>query len=137
MKKIITLVLCLTFALPLAACARTMDDAASDAQSIKSSVESGAESMKDKADSTMQSAEDSVKSGDMQVTTKITAGQARNAALAHAGLTDEDVKDVNVDLDRDNGVLIYEVDFNHGDTEYDYDINAETGEIISSNKSKN
>ena len=65
----------------------------------------------------------------------ITANDAKQAALKHAGLDESQVTDVDIDLDRDNGILIYEVDFNLGNTEYDYDINAETGEVISASKS--
>ena len=66
----------------------------------------------------------------------ITANDAKQAALKHAGLDESRVSNVDVDLDRDNGRLIYEVDFNSGNTEYDYDIDAETGEVISFDKSK-
>lgn len=72
----------------------------------------------------------------MNLMAGITAKDAKEAALKHAGLGESQVSDVDVDLDRDNGKLIYEVDFNSGNTEYDYDIDAETGEVISADKSK-
>lgn len=136
MKKIIAISLTLVFALSLTACGRAMNDATSDMESIGDSVVSGAESVTDKVTSDAESA---VKSGDnnsMNLMAGITANDAKEAALKHAGLDEAQVSDVDIDLDRDNGKLIYEVDFNSGDTEYDYDIDAETGEVISADKSK-
>ena len=61
----------------------------------------------------------------------ITADEARAAALADAGLSESEVTFTKTQLDRDDGVQEYEVDFYTSDKEYDYEINATTGEIIS------
>ena len=63
---------------------------------------------------------------------KITADEAKNIALAHAKLAKKDVTFVKAELETDNNILIYDVDFYSGNVEYDYDIDAVTGEIISS-----
>ena len=63
---------------------------------------------------------------------KITADEAKNIALAHAKLAKKDVTFVKAELETDNNILIYDVDFYSGNIEYDYDIDAVTGEIISS-----
>lgn len=55
---------------------------------------------------------------------------AINAALSHAGFAQGDVYDLSVELDLDDAVVHYDVDFKQGGMEYDYDINATTGEII-------
>lgn len=60
--------------------------------------------------------------------------KARGIALEHAGAAAENVTDFEIDLDRKNGVAVYEVEFRTGDTEYDYVINAQTGEVISFKK---
>ncbi|MDR2493114.1 MAG: PepSY domain-containing protein [Coriobacteriales bacterium] len=57
--------------------------------------------------------------------------RAREIALAHAGLNESDVVFVRVQLDSDDGQREYEVEFYSGNIEYDYDINAVTGEIRS------
>ena len=132
MKKAISLILCLVFMLSLAACGGAMDDMTSNAQSMADSAKSGIESGVDKAESAVKGGSDK----SMNLMAGITANDAKTAALRHAGLDESQVSDVDVDLDRDNGKLIYEVDFNSGNTEYDYDINAETGEVISADKSK-
>lgn len=56
---------------------------------------------------------------------------AQAAALAHAGLTADEVTHVRTHLDHDDGRREYEVEFYCGDREYDYDIDALTGDIRS------
>ena len=51
------------------------------------------------------------------------------AALKHAGLGSGDVQVVKNKLDWDDGVQEYEIEFYSGSTEYDYSVNAQTGEI--------
>lgn len=50
-------------------------------------------------------------------------------ALAHAGFNESEVAKLKVKLDRDDGMVEYEVDFKVGRLEYEYQINAYTGEI--------
>ena len=59
---------------------------------------------------------------------------AVNAALAHAGLKRADVRDLKCELDRENGVMVYEVEFESGLFDYEYDIDAVTGKILKSKK---
>lgn len=66
----------------------------------------------------------------------INAQKARGIALEHAGVAAENVTDFEIDLDRKNGVTVYEVEFRAGDTEYDYVINAQTGEVVSFKKKR-
>ena len=63
----------------------------------------------------------------------ITEDQAREIALADAGLTAEEVTFLKTKLDRDDGRLVYDVEFYNADyTEYDYEIDAADGTILSS-----
>ena len=57
--------------------------------------------------------------------------RAKEIALDHAGLTYSDVSFVRVELDWDDGRPEYEVEFYAGGKEYDYDIDARTGDIRS------
>ena len=56
---------------------------------------------------------------------------ALSAALKAAGLNKNQVKNIEVKLDNDDGVMVYEVEFDRGYDEYDYDINAKTGAVVS------
>ena len=61
----------------------------------------------------------------------ITEEEARSLAIDHAGLTADQVTFVKSDLDRDDGRKVYDVEFYTEDfREYDYEINADTGEIV-------
>jgi uncharacterized membrane protein YkoI len=53
-------------------------------------------------------------------------------ALEASGLTAEQVVGVEVELDYKKGAMIYEVEFESGSTEYEYKIEASTGEILKS-----
>ena len=70
--------------------------------------------------------------GGQAAATAVTEEQAREAALSHAGLTADQVTFVRSELDRDDGRLMYDVEFYTSDyKEYDYEIDASTGEILS------
>lgn len=56
--------------------------------------------------------------------------KAREIALADAGLAEANVTFIKVNLDRDDGRLVYDVEFYSGNAEYDYEIDAATGDIV-------
>ena len=61
---------------------------------------------------------------------------AKNAAFKHAKVKASDAWDVEVDLDTENGKLVYEVSFSAGGYEYDYDIDAYSGKVLRSEKER-
>lgn len=142
MKKSIILMCSLTVALLLAGCNRNTDQ----------NMSSGMSSIEDKISSTVSSAEDFVSDGmskiesGMESTTgatadgaeqsgaKITAEQAKQTALKDANLSESDVTGLKVEFENDDGALKYDVDFSANGKDYDYDIDATNGEIISSDK---
>ena len=63
--------------------------------------------------------------------TYIGRAKAKAIALADAGLAESGVTFIRVDMDRDDGRWVYEVEFYYGSKEYDYDIDALTGDIRS------
>ncbi len=74
--------------------------------------------------------------GSASVDSYIGYDAAKQAALTHAGLKLEDVKYLEAELDYGHGKMIYEVEFISGGFEYDYEINAVTGEVIRSEKDR-
>ena len=60
----------------------------------------------------------------------ISADRAKQIALSHAGVSGASF--TKVELDTDDGVRIYEIEFKVGNVEYDYDIDATSGAILSS-----
>lgn len=62
--------------------------------------------------------------------TLISLDQAVNIALSHAGYSASQVKFDDRELDWDDGYPIYEIEFEVGDLEYEYDIDGYTGAIL-------
>lgn len=56
--------------------------------------------------------------------------KAKSIALNHAGVDANTVYDMNIQLDVEDGTIIYEVEFKSGNIEYDYEIDATTGAIL-------
>lgn len=70
-----------------------------------------------------------------KATKKITADEAKRIALAHAKLAEKDVTFVKVELELEyNNRYEYDVDFYSGNVEYDYEIDAVSGAILSADR---
>ncbi|MFI3253454.1 MAG: PepSY domain-containing protein [Eubacteriales bacterium] len=67
-------------------------------------------------------------------TTLIGEAKAKSIALSHAGVSESEVSGLKVKLDYDDGVPEYEVEFNVGRTEYDYEIHGNSGTILDFDK---
>ena len=61
---------------------------------------------------------------------------AVRAALSHASLREQDVRRLKCKLDREDGVLVYEVEFECGGYEYDYEIDAASGRVLKFEKDR-
>ena len=57
---------------------------------------------------------------------------AKEIALTHAGVAAADCTVLNAHLDSDDAVVHYDVEFKAGGSEYDYDIDPATGNILKS-----
>lgn len=55
---------------------------------------------------------------------------ARQVALSHAGATLETVRKLEIKLDKEDGRMIYEIEFVYGNMEYEYEVDAITGKIL-------
>lgn len=55
---------------------------------------------------------------------------AKAAALTHAGVNESELFNLKIEMDVENGIMVYEVDFHVGNREYDYEINAVTGAVV-------
>ena len=60
--------------------------------------------------------------------------EAQNIALNHAGFTADRVTALHTEYEIKHGIPQYDVEFHHEGWEYDYEIHADTGEILSYSK---
>lgn len=123
----------------------------SNLQALDNKLDAVEDSIEDKVDAAEDKIENSIE-GSLQNSTSqavpsqsqsaqnddtseiISQEEAKNIALNHAGLKESDTANLWVDFENDNGVREYDVDFDCNGYEYNYEINAETGEIISFDK---
>lgn len=62
---------------------------------------------------------------------KITVEKAKEISLKHANLKDNQVIFNKTEMDYDNGVQVYDIEFHYNNVEYNYEIDASTGNILS------
>lgn len=73
---------------------------------------------------------DTQKTGEASSSSYITGDSARDIAINAARVSLDNIRASEVELDADDGRLVYEVEFKSGANEYDYEIDARSGEII-------
>lgn len=67
-------------------------------------------------------------------TAQISCEDAFRIALDHAGVAEADVLNRDVHMEREDGVQEYDIEFRTQTHEYEYEIHAETGQILSWDK---
>jgi uncharacterized membrane protein YkoI len=56
--------------------------------------------------------------------------KAKSIALVHANVPESEIRKYEAELDRYRGRAVYKIEFDSAMIEYEYEIDAETGEII-------
>ncbi len=135
--NLIALIFALTLVFSFAGCGE--DKTNNNSDNIISDVQSGMDSAGSKVESGMQSGEGMLESGmqsaqdnaadNTNTDAKISREKAKEIALNDAKVKESDIKNYKIKLDKDHGVLVYEIEFDHGANEYDYEIDANTGAI--------
>ncbi|MBO5098035.1 MAG: PepSY domain-containing protein, partial [Agathobacter sp.] len=75
-------------------------------------------------------------SGTASETKYLGKAKALELVYVHAAVVVENVVDVEVDMDYEDGIMVYEIEFYSDGYEYEYKLNAITGEILVSEKSE-
>lgn len=133
--RILTAVLALLLLLGLTGCASArmgeQIDRAEDA------VENKLERAEDAVETMLESPVPAAAGPEMPATTaaaSLSKEEAEQIALEHAGFTADQVNYLHTEYEIDDGRPQYEVSFHQDRWEYDYEIDAETGKIISFEK---
>ena len=66
----------------------------------------------------------------------LTVDEAEKLALEHAGLTAEQVRHIRTAYEIDDGIRQYDVQFRMDRVEYEYEIHADSGDILSFDKDR-
>ena len=126
MKKILALVLIFVFAISLSACAKKMPG--EDNSNVESSVQ---QSTDQTTSSVVPDSSESVVSTPVVNSSdaKISKDEAISIALKKVSKKKTEVHDLEAELEIENGVLVWEVEFEDSKFEYYFEINAKTGAI--------
>lgn len=109
----------------------------SSSSSKPQSSSSKPQSSKPQSTGEPQSSSKPVSSSKPQSSTQnITEDQAKDIAVKHAKLLVENISFKEVKTKTDKGVLVYDIEFVTADTEYEYTIDAATGDIIECSSEK-
>lgn len=72
----------------------------------------------------------------LEDTNTVGKDKAKQAALRHAGVKEADAKQLKIELDRDGGRYIYEIEFKYSGYEYEYEIDAASGSVLTHDKER-
>lgn len=128
MKKLLLFLLTIVLVLALSACATNQNASGNNGGNNNSS--SSSSDITSSTPSPEYVAPSDNNQSNVTTDTKISRDKALEIALNHAGLKQENIRGLDIELDKENGVTVWDVDFESGDIDYSYDINAETGEIV-------
>lgn len=65
-----------------------------------------------------------------KVSSSISKSKAKSIALKDAGLSASEIKDYDIEADTYKGKAVYSIDFEYGNTEYEYEIQRSNGKIL-------
>lgn len=131
-KKFMTLTavglaLSLMFSVGLTGCGSADEEVVDDAvDAVEEQAEDVAEDIADAQEEAAATTETPAAAEDQMISKK----KAKKIARKDAGLSKAEIDFTNIHLDYDDGRTEYEIDFHKGITEYEYTIDAYTGDIL-------
>lgn len=130
MKKILALSLGLVM---LSGCASGGTNANQPVRTEQTTAQTAGETTASVTDT----AEETTTAQNVQSNGEISLDDAKAAALADAGVTEDSATFVKAKKERDDGRNIYDIEFYADNTKYEYEINAADGSVISSERDAN
>ena len=126
MKKLSLASIILTIIISLVGC--TNSGAASNGNTDPSTQNRNESNIQDSSENSM---ENNNVNNNSNNTGNISKDKAEEIAISHAGLSKNQVDFKRKELELDNGIQKYEVEFYYNNKEYSYEIDANTGDILS------
>ena len=127
MKRFIIFLLAISVLAVFSGCGRVEDTLENQIDIIEETLE---QKVKDSVD-TLSPSETAGSFTPVDPSALISPEDAQNIALEHAGVTAEEATGLHAVMDIDDGRQEYDVEFRVGHLEYEYEIDAATGKILS------
>ena len=132
-KQAITTLIVFVMLLALAGCSAA--NAMSRLDAAEDKVEQKLDAAEDSVERAVRKAVTPVPAATEALTdTTVTQVQAENIALAYAGFTADQVSRLRSEYEVDDGIPQYDVSFYEGDWEYEFEISAKDGQVLSYDK---
>ena len=125
MKKLSLAAIIVTVSISLAGCTNSETASNGNKTNTESTTQNSTES------NVQNSNESNTQNNNINNTGDISLDKAKEIALSHAGLASNQVTFQRIELDFDNGIQKYEIEFYYNYREYSYEIDANTGNILS------
>ena len=132
MKKLLALMLTLIFVLSLSACTNKTGGSDNSEETSKQQSTVETVSSEDSNASNPTASKPAVNASEA----KISKDKAIETALKKVSKKKAEVHDLEAELEIENGVLVWEVEFEDGKFEYYFEIDAKTGSILKQQNGK-
>ena len=133
MKKLSLAAIIVTVSISLAGCTNSETASNGNKTNTESTTQNSTESnvQNSSESSTENNNVNNAQNNIVNNTGNISLDKAKEIALSHAGLASNQVTFQRIELDFDNGIQKYEIEFYYNYREYSYEIDANTGNILS------
>ena len=132
MKKLSLAAIILTVSISLVGCTNSGVASDNNKNNTESTTQNSNESnVQNSSESNTQNNSVNNAQSNANNTANISLDKAKQIALSHAGLTSSQVTFKKTELDFDDGIQKYEVEFYYNNREYSYEIDANTGNVLS------
>ena len=133
MKKLSLAAIIVTVSISLAGCTNSETASNGNKTNTESTTQNSTESnvQNSSESSTENNNVNNAQNNTVNNTGNISLDKAKEIALSHAGLSADQVTFVKVNMDFDDGIQKYEIEFYYNYREYSYEIDANTGNILS------
>lgn len=133
MKKLSLAAIIVTVSISLAGCTNSETASNGNKTNTESTTQNSTESnvQNSSESSTENNNVNNAQNNTVNNTGNISLDKAKEIALSHAGLSADQVTFVQANMDFDDGIQKYEIEFYYNYREYSYEIDANTGNILS------
>ena len=122
--------------LPVAALVLSLLAGCAGASTAIRAPETAEETVEHRLDSVENKLENAIEKAVRSSAATLSVEEAQTIALNHAGLTGEEVQRPRAEPELRDRIPHYDIEFRHGHLEYEYEIHAETGEVLSLEKDR-